>query len=104
LTTAHADRIRADLVIIGAGGTGLTAASIALESGARNIVLLEKASTAGGNTAQAAGMFAGTISAQCIKRRGEPKELVEAAVFLASDGAGFITGQLLIVDGGAAFS
>lgn len=54
--------------------------------------------------AESEEMFASTISAQCIKRRGELKDLVEAAVFLASDGAGFITGQLLIVDGGAAFS
>jgi 3-oxoacyl-[acyl-carrier protein] reductase len=48
-------------------------------------------------------MFAGTIAMQCIKRREEPEDLMGAAVFLASDGADFITGQILIVDGGAAF-
>ena len=48
-------------------------------------------------------MFAGTIALQCIKRREEPKDLVGAAVFLASDSADFITGQILIVDGGATF-
>jgi 3-oxoacyl-[acyl-carrier protein] reductase len=48
-------------------------------------------------------MFEGTIGIQCIKRREEPEDLVGSAVFLASDEADFVTGQLLIVDGGAAF-
>ena len=33
-------------------------------------------------------------------RKGEPRELAAAAVFLASDAAGYITGQTLPVDGG----
>ncbi len=48
-------------------------------------------------------MFAATIAAQCIKRREEPEDLVGAAVFLASDGSDMVTGQLLMVNGGAAF-
>jgi NAD(P)-dependent dehydrogenase (short-subunit alcohol dehydrogenase family) len=48
-------------------------------------------------------LFAGTIAGQCVKRREEPKDLVGAAVFLASGASDFVTGQLLIVDGGAAF-
>lgn len=48
-------------------------------------------------------MFAGTIAMQSIKRREEPDDLVGAAVFLAGDESDFVTGQLLIVDGGAAF-
>jgi 3-oxoacyl-[acyl-carrier protein] reductase len=48
-------------------------------------------------------MFAGTIAMQCIKRREEPEDLTGAAVFLASDSSDMVTGQLLIVDGGAAF-
>jgi 3-oxoacyl-[acyl-carrier protein] reductase len=48
-------------------------------------------------------MFAGTIAMQCVKRREEPEDLVGAAVFLASDSSDFVTGQLLVVDGGAVF-
>jgi len=48
-------------------------------------------------------MFADTIARQSIKRREEPEDLVGAAVFLAGDESDFVTGQLLIVDGGAAF-
>lgn len=48
-------------------------------------------------------MFEGTIAMQCIKQRQEPNDLVGAAVFLASEESDFVTGQMLIVDGGAAF-
>jgi 3-oxoacyl-[acyl-carrier protein] reductase len=48
-------------------------------------------------------MFEGTIAMQCVKRREEPEDLAGAAVFLATDESDFVTGQLLIVDGGAAF-
>jgi NAD(P)-dependent dehydrogenase (short-subunit alcohol dehydrogenase family) len=33
-------------------------------------------------------------------RFGETEELVGAAVYLASDAASFMTGQILVVDGG----
>jgi NAD(P)-dependent dehydrogenase (short-subunit alcohol dehydrogenase family) len=36
-----------------------------------------------------------------IGRLGEPREVAAAIAFLASDQAGFITGQTLGVDGGA---
>ena len=37
-----------------------------------------------------------------MRRFGRVEELVGAAVFLASDAAGFVTGQLIVVDGGYA--
>lgn len=46
-------------------------------------------------------MFEGTIAMQSLKRRGVPGDLVGTAVFLASNDAGFITGQVIVVDGGA---
>ena len=35
-----------------------------------------------------------------MRRFGRVEELVGAAVFLASEAAGFVTGQLILVDGG----
>lgn len=37
---------------------------------------------------------------QAVKRRGHPGDIAEALAFLASDAAGFISGQVLNVDGG----
>jgi NAD(P)-dependent dehydrogenase (short-subunit alcohol dehydrogenase family) len=39
-----------------------------------------------------------------MKRLGEPAEIAEAVLFLSSDRASFITGQLLSVDGGGAIN
>jgi NAD(P)-dependent dehydrogenase (short-subunit alcohol dehydrogenase family) len=35
-----------------------------------------------------------------LKRFGKPEEIAETVLFLASDGAGYITGQVIYVDGG----
>jgi NAD(P)-dependent dehydrogenase (short-subunit alcohol dehydrogenase family) len=40
---------------------------------------------------------------QCIKRFGRPEDIAATVMFLASEGAGFITGQTLLVDGGWIF-
>jgi len=45
-------------------------------------------------------MKAGLERAAIMGRLGEPGEIAEAVVFLSSDRASFITGQLLSVDGG----
>ncbi len=37
----------------------------------------------------------------CLKRLGEPADIAGVAVFLASDAARYITGQSILVDGGA---
>jgi NAD(P)-dependent dehydrogenase (short-subunit alcohol dehydrogenase family) len=41
------------------------------------------------------------IAAQCIPRAEVPEDLIGIMLFLASDGATFLTGQALTVDGGA---
>ena len=41
------------------------------------------------------------VSAQPIQHLGQPAEVAELAVLLASDGASYMTGQTLVVDGGA---
>ncbi len=41
------------------------------------------------------------ISRQALKRLGEPQDIANAVMFLASDEASFITGQNLVVCGGA---
>lgn len=47
-------------------------------------------------------MAEGLKRAAVMNRLGEPEEIAEAVVFLCSNRASFITGQLLSVDGGAA--
>lgn len=40
------------------------------------------------------------VARQAMGRLGRPEEMAEAAVYLASDAAAFMTGQLLVIDGG----
>ena len=44
-----------DVVIIGAGGAGMSAALQAVDSGAQSVIILEKTGTTGGNTSRATG-------------------------------------------------
>jgi NAD(P)-dependent dehydrogenase (short-subunit alcohol dehydrogenase family) len=39
-------------------------------------------------------------NSQPIPRAGLPSDIAEAALFLASDGSGFVNGHALVVDGG----
>jgi 3-oxoacyl-[acyl-carrier protein] reductase len=40
------------------------------------------------------------LEQQCIKRRGHPEDVGELVAFLAGDGASFISGQTIVIDGG----
>lgn len=43
------------------------------------------------------------LNMQCVKRHETPDDLLAAAVYLASEGAEFVTGQSIAVDGGTTF-
>ena len=55
------------------------------------------------NSAYSKEMLDGTVKMRAIQREETPEDLVGACLFLASDGADFMTGQILTVDGGTAF-
>ena len=46
-------------------------------------------------------IHAAVCQASALGRIGDPKEIAAAVCFLASDACGFLTGQTLVVDGGA---
>ncbi|CAN5205951.1 3-oxoacyl-ACP reductase FabG [soil metagenome] len=56
-----------------------------------------------GNAAYSKEMLAGTVKARAIQREETPEDLVGAALFLVSDAAAFMTGQILTIDGGSTF-
>ncbi len=54
-TEAAASDMECDIVIVGAGGAGLTAALQAVENGAENVIIVEKMSMTGGNSVRSTG-------------------------------------------------
>jgi len=50
--------LEADIVVVGGGGAGMPAATIASEAGVKNIIILETRPALGGNAMMAGGMFA----------------------------------------------
>lgn len=43
------------------------------------------------------------LNARCIKREAVPEDLIGVAIFLATDDSAFITGQMIVHDGGLSF-
>ena len=66
--TEELNDLKADLVVIGGGGAGLSAAVAAAEKGASKVLVLEKWADVGGNTALSSNFFAVESPAQ--KRAG----------------------------------
>jgi NAD(P)-dependent dehydrogenase (short-subunit alcohol dehydrogenase family) len=44
------------------------------------------------------------LSRQVVQRLGQPEDIAETALLLAGDGSGFLTGQVIVVDGGLLLS
>ena len=40
------------------------------------------------------------LNRMSIKRMGKPEEIAQAAIYIASEEAAYMTGQILIIDGG----
>ncbi len=88
-----------------AGINGLTQ-QLAHELGARNIRV--NAIAPGPTDTEATrtvvgGLADGLISSMAIRRYGQPDDLVGACLFLLSDEARWLTGQIINVDGGQVF-
>jgi p-cumic alcohol dehydrogenase len=56
-----------------------------------------------GNSGYSDEMKVGVIASRAIPREARAEDLVGSCLFLASEAASFITGQILVVDGGATF-
>jgi NAD(P)-dependent dehydrogenase (short-subunit alcohol dehydrogenase family) len=50
---------------------------------------------------EVAAMLAGMAANNPFGRLGRPEDIAETVAFLASDGAAYITGQEIVVSGGA---
>jgi NAD(P)-dependent dehydrogenase (short-subunit alcohol dehydrogenase family) len=85
-TRATARELAKDHITVNAIAPGFTLSDGVLQSDLQNRI---------GDNARTAG--------RCIQRDQVPADLVAALAFLISDGASFVTGQTLAVDGGSVF-
>lgn len=84
-TTQPSTNEQFDIVIIGAGGAGLSAAVQAHEKGAENIVVLEKMSFAGGSTTMAFGGFNCTTS-RFMDEQGKEENPIDLTARIMKNG------------------
>ncbi|WEX77667.1 SDR family oxidoreductase [Sinorhizobium numidicum] len=85
--------------------------SLAVEFGARGVranALLPGGTDTPSNAANLPGAAPETrdfvAGLHALKRMAQPEEIAQAALYLASDGASFVTGAALLVDGGVSIS
>jgi NAD(P)-dependent dehydrogenase (short-subunit alcohol dehydrogenase family) len=86
MTRSLAKELGADNVLVNAVAPGFTMSDGVLE-----------------NPVQVDALQEISAKARTLVRDQYPDDIVGAVVFFAGDGAGFITGQSLVVDGGAYF-
>src|SRR5205807_5043480 len=91
LVKSLANEFGKDGILVNNVGPGFTATDRLKE-------LAKSRSAASGNTEKE--IFDGWAADAPLKRLGEPRELADAIVWLASERASYITGQTLLVDGG----
>ena len=91
LVNSLANEFGKDGILVNNVGPGFTATDRLKE-------LAKSRSAASGNTEKE--IFDGWAADAPLKRLGEPRELADAIVWLASERASYITGQTLLVDGG----
>ena len=92
LVKSLANEFGKDGILVNNVGPGFTATDRLKE-------LAKARSAASGNSEQE--IFDGWSADASLKRLGEPREVAETILWLASDRASFITGQTILVDGGA---
>jgi 3-oxoacyl-[acyl-carrier protein] reductase len=91
LVKSLANEFGKDGILVNNVGPGYTATDRLKE-------LAKARSTALGKTEKE--MFEGWAADAPLKRLGEPREVADAIVWLASERASYITGQTILVDGG----
>jgi 3-oxoacyl-[acyl-carrier protein] reductase len=92
LVKSLANEFGKDGILVNNVGPGYTATD-------RTKELARSRSAAQGKTEDE--IFAGWANDAALKRVGEPNEVADAIVWLASERASYITGQTILVDGGA---